>query len=159
MKKALILKNIDREGPGKILPILKKNSFEVEIELAADETNYDGYIHKYDMLIILGGPDSANDETPKIQQELIFIKEWLKSDKPYFGICLGLQLMVKSLGGQVVPNNIKEIGFSHGSSGFNSEYTVTVNSLEMAKPFDSWYLDEFPVFQLHGETVLFEKYK
>ena len=156
MKRALILKNIDREGPGKISSILEKYAYTLEVELASDTSDYKNYVDKYDLLVVLGGPDSANDGTKKIKKELAFIKEWLEADKPYFGICLGLQLMVKSLGGKVVANEVEEVGFYHGLNDFNT-YKVTIDSLELLEPFSKWYLDEIPVFQLHGETVVFKK--
>lgn len=69
-------------------------------------------IDDYDALIIMGGPMSVNDEEehPWISDAVKTIKRAIDSNKKVLGICLGAQLIAKSLGAIVKPNQHKEIG-------------------------------------------------
>jgi GMP synthase-like glutamine amidotransferase len=66
-----------------------------------------------DMLIILGGPMSANDEDalPWLAREKQFIRDAVAREIPILGICLGAQLIAGAMGARVYPNPIKEIGW------------------------------------------------
>ena len=49
---------------------------------------------------------------PWLIQEKLFIKNWvLNLEKPFFGICLGHQLLGEALGASVVKSQTPEIGF------------------------------------------------
>lgn len=149
MKKILILKNITREGPGLAEACLNHSACTFDIiDLDRGETppSFDSYA----ALIVLGGPDSANDITPKIVTEIERIREWLQTGKPYLGICLGLQLLVKAAGGTVIKNPVKEIGFYDGD---NRPYQVDLTAEGLADPLCRGLSSQLNVFQLHGETV------
>ncbi len=104
----------------------------------------------YKALVVLGGPDSANDETTKMTTELARIKESLDAGMPYLGICLGLQTLVKAAGGKVVPGNIKEAGFIDPD---NNQHTIAVTNEGKTDPLLAGLPEVLDVFQLHGETV------
>lgn len=149
MLNILILKNITREGPGLLEPMLKAEGARLE---TADLDRGDPLpsAEGYDALIVLGGPDSANDTSAKIESEIRFIREWLETGKPYLGICLGLQLLVKAAGGQVVRAPHKEIGFRDAAA---KPYTVRLTDAGRQDPLCAGLSDPVPVLQLHGETV------
>jgi GMP synthase-like glutamine amidotransferase len=69
-------------------------------------------VDDYDALIIMGGPMSVNDEVehPWITDAVRSIKRAIDGNKKVLGICLGAQLIAKSLGALVKPNQHKEIG-------------------------------------------------
>ncbi len=64
-------------------------------------------------IIAFGGPMSANDDTPEVIHEIDWLSLTLKQKKPYFGICLGAQMMVRQLGGEVRAHKrgLVEIGY------------------------------------------------
>lgn len=66
-----------------------------------------------DLVIVLGGPMSVNDEAqfPWLIREKRFIAELVRHDKPILGICLGAQLIASALGSRVYPNRDPEIGW------------------------------------------------
>jgi GMP synthase (glutamine-hydrolysing) len=63
-----------------------------------------------DGVIVMGGPQSANDR--ELAAELHFIEQALGGKIPVLGICLGAQLVAKALGAQVYRNPEKEIGWA-----------------------------------------------
>ncbi len=155
MKKVLIIKNISHEDPGLILDVLneKQIPFDVlDFSIKIERPN----LENYELLIIMGGPDSGNDDSLKIQIELEIIKSAFNKSIPIFGICLGLQLMVKAVGGMIYRNPVEEIGFKHG----NDWYEVILTDIGKKDPIFKDINKKFVVFQLHGETVeLTEKIK
>lgn len=65
-------------------------------------------------VVIFGGPMSANDEhLPAIKAETDWLPGLLKSGTPFFGICLGAQMLARCLGAKVSrhPQGIMEIGY------------------------------------------------
>jgi len=148
-KPILILKNVPRENPGLIEIVLKEYSIKYQIVDFNNSTVIEN-IENYSALITLGGPDSANDLTLKMQNELLLIRKALQSNIPYLGICLGLQTLVKAMGGTIQKCHTSEVGFRDPE---NKYFKVKLTS-EGRK---DWLFKKLPdyltVFQLHGETV------
>ncbi|HTP60214.1 MAG TPA: type 1 glutamine amidotransferase [Spirochaetia bacterium] len=66
-----------------------------------------------DLLIIMGGPMSVNNEKehPWLREEKAFAAEAIRRGTPVLGICLGAQLIASALGAGVRPNALAEIGW------------------------------------------------
>ncbi|MCF6248095.1 MAG: amidotransferase [Desulfobacula sp.] len=66
-----------------------------------------------DLLIIMGGPMSVNDEQrfPWLDLEKQFIRDFINSGKAVLGICLGAQLIASAMGAAIFKNKEKEIGW------------------------------------------------
>lgn len=141
----LIVKNITREGPGLLLELLEKHGLSYKILDLNDGDTLRPTIN-YRALVVLGGPDSANDQNEKILHEIEFVKKSIESGKPYLGICLGLQVMVKAMGGKVVKSPVKEVGFRDMDGRY-----FEIDAVE--DPLFKGMGNKFKVFHLHGETV------
>ena len=63
-----------------------------------------------DLIVVLGGPQSANDEYPALRLEGRYLADAMASGVPVFGVCLGAQLMARFLGGEVSPTGGYEFG-------------------------------------------------
>ncbi|MFP7478264.1 type 1 glutamine amidotransferase [Terribacillus saccharophilus] len=88
------------------------------------------------MLIILGGPMSANDADSWIVGERTLILELIDQQKPIFGICLGAQQIAKALGATVFQGEQKEVGW------------FPIQTITSHFPFIP---DKMAVFHWHGE--------
>ena len=108
MRKALIIKNARLEGAGTIGKLLESDGFDLDMVYAKREK-----IPKleHDVLVVLGAPQSANDDLPYLKEEMDLIRSAAQKNIPTLGICLGSQLMAKAFGAKVYPGPKKEIGF------------------------------------------------
>jgi GMP synthase-like glutamine amidotransferase len=104
----------------------------------------------YKALVVLGGPDSANDTTPKMTKEREQIKYAVDNGLPYLGICLGLQVLVKVAGGRVVPGVRTEAGFI---SPEGTPFQIELTPAGQEDPLLAGLESPLPVFQLHNEVV------
>ncbi|NTW56560.1 MAG: type 1 glutamine amidotransferase [Chlorobiaceae bacterium] len=145
----LIVRNITREGPGLLETMLNRYGIGTE---QVDLTKGDAFPDPrgFKAVVVLGGPSSANDETPAMLEELRQISTVIEKEIPYLGICLGLQTLVKASGGKVVKSPFREIGF-YGPDG--EPFRVDLTEAGMKDPLFAGLGRSFRVFQLHGETV------
>lgn len=145
----LIVKNISREGPGLLQKILDENGIPHNIiDLDAGEKFPEP--DKYSALMVFGGPDSANDTTEKMAEELEMISRAIDAGIPYLGICLGMQALVRACSGSVHANGVKEIGF-RGEDG--NPYTIDIKEEHIHDPLFAGLETHLKIFHLHGETV------
>lgn len=105
-----VLQHTPNEGPGTIQEWSINNGHQMYI--------YHPYFFNVlpsakdtDMLIVLGGPMSPNDNKHWIEKERELINQLIEDHKPILGICYGAQQIVKSLGYQVLKSPVKEVGF------------------------------------------------
>jgi len=145
----LIVKNITREGPGLLEIVLRERGIGYAI-IDLDQGRNFPPVENYGAVVVLGGPDSANDKNDKMESELARIREIIAANKPYLGICLGLQTLVKAAGGKVVKSPTKEVGFIDPEG---NNFTVTLTNDGKQDPLFEGLDNTFDVFHLHGETV------
>ena len=147
-KKILIVQNIARESLGLIEQVLDKRGCELDI-VDVNEEDFPSP-KNYGAVFVLGGPDSANDKTSKMLKELRKIKEILDAEIPYFGVCLGMQILVKAAGGEVYPNSVKEVGCKDDAGTYYEVYMTDKGNNDLI--FEG-IKSPFKIFHLHGETV------
>jgi GMP synthase-like glutamine amidotransferase len=119
MTEVLVIQNMSHEGVGQFAAPLRSTLGYDVVDLAKDDELPP--LEDYKALVVLGGPDSANDPAQKMQDEVAYVREALQGDMPYSGICLGLQVGAKALGGEVVDAPQKEVGFGTAEG---ADYTV-----------------------------------
>lgn len=63
--------------------------------------------------VVFGGPMSANDGEAYVRSEIDWLAVPLSENRPFLGICLGAQMLVRHLGGLVAPHGdgLTEIGW------------------------------------------------
>ena len=59
---------------------------------------------RYDLVVVYGGPQSANDDAPYLRAERAWIRRWVEGGGLFLGLCLGAQLLARALGARVQPH-------------------------------------------------------
>ncbi|MGQ0606393.1 MAG: type 1 glutamine amidotransferase [Candidatus Nitrosotenuis sp.] len=139
MSNVLVIQNARLEGPGTIGDLLRSDGFTLQTIFAKKEK-----IPQLDhsMVLVLGAPESVNDDLQYLKDEISLIQSAAKQNIPTLGICLGSQLIAKAFGASVYPGQKKEIGFYHD---------VKVDSNTKSSLFDGMK-NPFTVFHWHGDT-------
>ncbi|CAJ1201129.1 hypothetical protein CPR19092_LGOLGGFK_02328 [Companilactobacillus paralimentarius] len=106
-----VLQHTPNEGPGMIQDWSQAHGHEMYI-YHPYQFGYLPTADKTDMLIILGGPMSPNDDLPWIKQERELIVKMIEQDKPIFGACFGAQQIAKQLGYNITKAPAKEVGWA-----------------------------------------------
>lgn len=130
MNDVLLVQNTRIEGSGFLGELLQQDGFKIDSIHAKTEQLPD---KDYSLVVILGAPESANDDLPYLHEEQKLIKKSVEHNIPVLGICLGSQLIAKTFGASVYSGPKKEIGFyddliPDGKSelffGFTNPFTV-----------------------------------
>lgn len=140
----LFIKHIDIEGPGTIGDFLEDNRIPFTIVDFSNKDKLPELKKTFQMVVSLGGPMNVYEEEkyPFLAEENILLKEVVRRDMPFLGVCLGSQLIVKAMGGAVSKNPQKEIGF----------YKVTINEDGLKDDLFKHFSGEITVYQWHGDT-------
>ncbi len=109
----LIVLHQEASSPGRVGILLQEMGYALDIRRPASGQELPTSMADHAGAVIFGGPMSANDNEDYIKREIDWIAVPLKENKPYYGICLGAQMLVKQLGGTVCPNECEfaEIGY------------------------------------------------
>jgi len=144
MKKLLVLQHVAHELLGTLNPMLKKAGFRIRYVNFARHPDAQPSLDGYDGLVILGGPMSVNDtdRLPHLMTEMHLIEQAMRRNLPVLGICLGAQLIAKTLGAAVYPSREKEIGW----------YDVSPTDHAQSDPLLTVLQKSEKIFQWHGET-------
>lgn len=140
-KTALAIRHVAYEDLGSIEPVLKSAGYGISYLEAGQDPLPDALLDT-DLLIVLGGPISANDTGvyPFLLDLQTALRDRLQLARPILGICLGAQLIAAALGARVYPGTEKEIGWS----------SLTLTDAGQASCLR--HLHGIPVLHWHGET-------
>lgn len=137
-----IFQHVHYESAGNILEWAKLHHYDYEIIDIRHEQIFPDF-DTYEMLIVLGGPMSVNsDKLSWLSEEIDYIKEAINRGKFVLGICLGAQMISKSLGAQVRPTQNPEIGW----------FNVNLNYNAIKCPYLKNLTSSFTAFHWHGEV-------
>jgi GMP synthase (glutamine-hydrolysing) len=93
--------------------MLEAKGFKLDIRRPPLGQRLPGTLADHAGAIIFGGPMSANDPDDFVKHEIDWISVPLSENRPFLGICLGAQMLVKNLGGRVFGHQegLAEIGW------------------------------------------------
>jgi GMP synthase-like glutamine amidotransferase len=137
----LAVRHVPFEGLGLIAPALEARGIRIVYADAFHGQSLSGW-RSASGLIFMGGPMSANDDLPFVHQEMEILAEAVKAGQPVLGICLGAQLLARTLGARVYRNAVKEIGWA----------PVRWTEAAARDPLFTGLESPETVFHWHGET-------
>ncbi len=141
--RALVLQHIACEPPGAYEDVLDDRGIELaRVELDEGELLPDW--REFDAIVAMGGPMSAVDDAafPWISDEKRLIAEAVAAGTPYWGVCLGVQLLAASLGARVFPGPAPEVGI----------LPVSLTAAGRSDPVFAGLPEEVFTLQWHGDT-------
>ncbi|WP_239256959.1 type 1 glutamine amidotransferase [Listeria ilorinensis] len=134
------LQHVAFENPGLIGDWCKERGYALQVH-RLDLGEAVPSAEEVDFLVVLGGPMNIYDDWEPLEEERRLIRALHQRKKPIFGVCLGAQQIAAALGGQVVPNPVKEVGF------FPIQTTTAI-------PAMADFPNELTVFHWHGDTFI-----
>lgn len=141
--RVLAFRHVPFEGLGLIGPALKSRGIAYEYadlyREGAELPKTDGY----DGLILLGGPMSANDPLPYLKYEMRAMERAISAGTPVLGICLGAQLIARTLGAPVYRNAAPEIGWFDIRLTRAADNDAVLTGLKPAETVFHWHSDTF----------------
>jgi GMP synthase (glutamine-hydrolysing) len=142
MKTAIAIRHVNFEDLGQLGPLLWRSGYQVAYRDAGIDPLDFHDLAGADLLVVLGGPIGAYEEDafPFLTEEIEAVYHRLERERPTLGICLGAQIMAKSLGKKVYPSGTKELGWA--------PVTLTeAGSESVLAPIEG-----LPVLHWHGDT-------
>jgi GMP synthase (glutamine-hydrolysing) len=143
MPRAVVLQHISCESPGLFTGMLADRGIAIDtVELDQGHCLPDW--PDADLVIAMGGPMAAYDDAahPWLAGEKRWIAAAVRAGMPYFGVCLGAQLLAASLGADVYAGDRPEVGV----------LPVEVTAHGRADPVFGVLGAGFAALQWHGDT-------
>jgi GMP synthase-like glutamine amidotransferase len=139
----LVLQHIACEPPGVYEDVLREQDAaltRIEVD-AGDELPA---WREFDAIVAMGGPMSANDDAdlPWLRDEKAFVAASVRAGIPFWGVCLGVQLLAASLGARVYAGDEPEVGV----------LPVELTDEGKRDPVFSALPPSVPALQWHGDT-------
>jgi GMP synthase (glutamine-hydrolysing) len=141
--RVLVLQHIACEPPGVYEDVLRERGsalHRVELDEGDALPDWRGF----DAIVAMGGPMSATDDAtlPWLTAEKRLIAEAVGAGKPFWGVCLGVQLLAASLGARVYAGPEPEVGL----------LSVEITEEGRADPVFADLPDGLATLQWHGDT-------
>jgi GMP synthase (glutamine-hydrolysing) len=143
MPEILILQHAEWELPGAYSDLLAERNLHGRV-VRPDLGEALPEVRDVAAVIAMGGPMSVNDDDvlPWLAAEKQFVRAAVTADVPYFGTCLGAQLLAAALDAPVYPGLEPEYGM----------HAVTIVPEAADDPVFAGLTGAVDVFQWHGET-------
>ena len=147
MRKLLVLQHVAHEILGTLNPLLKRAGFRIRYVNFGRHPDAQPSLEGYHGLVVLGGPMSVYDDHrfAHLTTEMKLIEDAMKRNLPVLGICLGAQLIAKTLGADVYPSKQKEIGWYDLHSAPEAAHDSILKSLGQTEKVFQWHGDTFDI--------------
>ena len=112
ISRALCFQHMDDEPPGLFGEFLEARGASIDTVMLHRGEEIPS-LAPYDFLLVMGGAMDVWEvaANPWLVAEKAAIREWaMERNRPYFGVCLGLQLLAEACGGEVALAREAEVG-------------------------------------------------
>lgn len=141
MKPIVVLRHIHFEGPGSLEKLFVELGFSTRVIAVDEGEKVPRGVEEMSALMLMGGPMSANDPLPWLEEEFSLVRLAARRGLPVLGHCLGAQIIARALGSAVQKNPVREIGW----------FDVQVADNPTARALFGT-VSSFTAFHWHGET-------
>ena len=109
----LIVLHQEHSTPGRVGRALSALGARLDIRRPCLDEPLPKSLADHDGVVVFGGPMGANDDFAWLRREIDWLETPLKEDKPLLGVCLGAQLLARTLGARVFSHDDKrgEVGY------------------------------------------------
>lgn len=113
LKPILIILHQETSSPGRVGRQLMRRGYTLDIRKPRFGDTLPETMDNHAGAVIFGGPMSANDPDDFVKAETNWISVPLDEGRPFLGICLGAQMLARTLGAEVSehPDELVEIGY------------------------------------------------
>jgi GMP synthase-like glutamine amidotransferase len=141
IKRALVFQHMDDEPPGLFGDLLRARGTALDTVMLHRGEEIPS-LAPYDFLLVMGGAMDVweTGANPWLVDEKRAIKEWaINRNRPFLGICLGLQLLAEALGGKVGLSRQPEVGVCDVKlSALGRRHGIT-SGLKAVMPVMQWH--------------------
>jgi GMP synthase (glutamine-hydrolysing) len=112
-KPVLFIAHREESDPGRVGQRIRARGHAVHIRRPCVGESLPETLEDFAGVVVFGGRMSANDLDAFIKREIDWLEVPLREEKPFFGICLGAQMLARHLGATVTkhPDGLVERGF------------------------------------------------
>ena len=150
----LVLQHIACEPPGVFEDVLLERGATIQrVELDEGDA-LPPSLEGIDAIVAMGGPMSVNDEHehPWLAAEKALIRRAVADGMPFWGSCLGVQLLASSLGARVTRGAAPEVGVLPVFATPEAADDPVFSGLAWPRPTLQWHQDTFDLPE--GATLL-----
>ncbi|MCM2293431.1 glutamine amidotransferase [Allorhizobium sp. BGMRC 0089] len=109
LRPVLVILHQERSSAGRVGQMLIEKGFSLDIRRPVLGDPLPETLVGHSGAVVFGGPMSANDNEDFVRDEIGWLSVPLKENRPYLGICLGAQMLVRQLGGRVGPRADEQV--------------------------------------------------
>ena len=109
----LVVLHQESSTPGRVGQVLSAGGVNLDIRRPVLGDTLPPTLDDHRGAIVFGGPPSANDTDAHLVKEIDWLEVPLAEERPFLGICLGAQMLAKTLGAKVASHSdgYAEIGY------------------------------------------------
>jgi GMP synthase (glutamine-hydrolysing) len=139
----LVLQHIACEPPGLYEDVLRERKAAI-VRIEVDEGDQLPDWREFDAVVAIGGAMGVGDsDLPWLAAEKRLVRDAVSAGVPFWGVCLGAQLLAASLGARVYPGSAPEVGILPVTLTPRAKDDAVFADAAQSLPTLQWHADTF----------------